>query len=307
LTPFDRQLLVVTGKGGTGKTTVAAALGLAAARNGRRTLVVEVGNQARIPELVGGSAAPPGDEAQVGDHLWATTIEPYRVMEEWIARILQSKSLTRVLTRTNFFRAFAEAAPGGRELGAIVKVWELAQQQRWDKRAQHYDLVVVDAPATGHALGMLRTPTTFHDIARVGPIASQSERVRKFLADPAKTAYVAVALPTELAVSETLGLGPRLEKAIGRQLEAIVVNAMLPERFSPEDLDAVRDAAARRNGTLAMAVEEVRGAELRADVQREYVERLRAEASAPVHELPYVFSPRLDLTDVEDLSERLEW
>ena len=294
--PLDRQLLFVTGKGGTGKTTIAAALGLAAARAGRRTLVAEVGDQSRIPPLLGAEPAKPGDETQIGDHLWATTIEPYRVMEEWIARILQSKSLTRVLTHSNFFRAFAEAAPGGRELGATVKTWELAQPKRWDKKAQTYDLVIVDAPATGHAIGMLRTPSTFADIARVGPIASQANKVRTFLADPSRTAYLAVALPTELAVSETLGLGERLHTAIGRDLETIVLNAMLPARFS--------DAELKR---LPKALDEVRAAESRADTQREHADRLRDEAGVPVHELPYVFAPQLTLTDVEDLSEHLEW
>src|SRR3712207_2427465 len=100
---LDRQMLFVTGKGGVGKTVVAAALALASERSGRRTIVVEVGGQARIPVLLGAEPGTPGEEVRVGDGLWATTIEPYKVMEEWIGKILGSRRLTGLLTRSNFF------------------------------------------------------------------------------------------------------------------------------------------------------------------------------------------------------------
>ena len=299
---LDRQMLFVTGKGGVGKTVVTAALALASERSGRRTIVVEVGGQARIPALLGAEAVRPGDEARIGDDLWATTIEPYRVMEEWIGRILGSKRLTSLLTRSNFFRAFAEAAPGGRELGSTVKTWELAQPERWDRKRRGYDLVIVDGPAMGHAIGMLRTPKTFADIARVGPIASQSERVREWLGDPRRTAYVAVALPAELPVSETLDLGSRLRRAIGRRLEAIVVNGVVPDRFTDKELRAIVKA----DGEDGDAARAAQGAHARAGNQREHVDRLVAEADAPVLELPFLFTPAFDRSHVEELADRLE-
>ena len=129
---LDRQMLFVTGKGGVGKTTVAAALALAAAERGKRTVVAEVGGAARAARLLGGTAGEPGVETQVGDRLWTFTIEPYKVMEEWIGRILGSRGLTQVLTRSNFFRTFADAAPGGMDLGTVVKAWEYAQLNLWD-------------------------------------------------------------------------------------------------------------------------------------------------------------------------------
>lgn len=296
---IDRQMLFVTGKGGVGKTAVAAALALALEREGRRTIVCELSGQARIPALLGGTAGAPGEETRIGESLWATTIEPYKVMEEWIGRILGSKRLTGLLTRSNFFRAFADAAPGGMELGNTVKTWELAQDPRWDRRRRGYDTVVVDAPAMGHALGMLRTPKTFSDIARVGPIASQSERVREWLGDPRRTAYVAVALPAELPVSETLDLGGRLRRAIGRRLEAIVLNGVLPDRFDDHDMAAVR-AAAQEDVAGA-----VHGAHARARSQHEHVVRLEQEADAPVHALPFLFAPQLAREHIEKLADAL--
>ena len=294
---LDRQMLFVTGKGGVGKTVVTAALALASERSGRRTCVVEVGGQARIPALLGADAAKPGEEARLGDCLWATTVEPYKVMEEWIGRILGSKRLTSLLTRSNFFRAFAEAAPGGRELGTAVKTWELAQRERWDRKRRGYDTVIVDGPAMGHAIGMLRTPKTFADIARVGPIASQSERVREWLEDPRSTAYVAVALPAELPVSETIDLGSRLRRALGRRLEAVVVNGVLPDRFDEAELAALGD------GEVGRAI---RSADARADMQREHIARLRGDSDAKVTELPFLFTPALEREHVEMLADVLE-
>ena len=298
---LNREMLFVTGKGGVGKTTVAAALALKAARDGRRTVVCELDGQARIPALLGSKAGAPGDEVQVGERLWATTIESHRVMEEWIARILGSRSLTSLLVRSNFFRAFADAAPGGAELGEIVKTWELVAGHRWDRRRTGYDLVVVDGPASGHAIGMLRTPGTFADIARVGPIASQSRRVRTWLADPAATGYLAVTLPGELPVTETFQLDDRLDAAIGRRFEAVVVNGVLPDRFTGDDQEAV--AAAAPDGAEAPVV--VASSRARAGAQAEQIARLRAGTKARIHSLPFVFTPDLRRQDLELLADQL--
>jgi hypothetical protein len=298
---LNREMLFVTGKGGVGKTTVAAALALKAAREGRRTIVCELAGQAHVPALLGSEAGAPGDEVQVADGVWATTIESHRVMEEWIAKILGSRSLTSLLVRSNFFRAFVDAAPGGAELSEIVKTWELADGHRWDRRRQGYDLVIVDAPASGHAIGMLRTPGTFADIARVGPIASQSRRLRGWLGDPGATGLLAVTLPGELPVTETLELDGRLQDAIGRRLEAVVVNGVLPDRFSRADVAAVRAAAPE--GSDAAVV--VAGAQARAGGQSEQIERLRAGTKARVHTLPFVFAPDLDRADLEALADHL--
>jgi hypothetical protein len=299
----DAQLVVVTGKGGTGRTTVATALGLAAAARGRRTIVCEVGGQARVARLLraGGHVPPAGVETAVADGLWTTTIDPDGALEEWLSRQLPRR-LVSPLVRSGAFSGFVAAAPGARELVTITKAWELGQARRWRRDARGYDTVVLDAPASGHGLGLLRTPRTFADIARVGPIAGQARTVAEALADPARSRLVAVALPSELAVSETLQLEGRVAAALGRDLDAIVVNGVWPRRLSGRDvatvaaLDGAADHAVRR--AVAAAAGRVR-------TQQGQLARLRREAVAAVQTLPFVFGERLGAEEIRAFSARL--
>jgi anion-transporting ArsA/GET3 family ATPase len=305
VTPIvDTPLVIVTGKGGTGRTTVAAALGLAAAAEGRRTIVCEVAGQARVPQLLGAVAAggpAPGAELAVADGLWAMTIEPNSALEEWLGRQLPRR-LIGPLARSGAFGGFVSAAPGARELVTITKAWELGEARRWRRDAVPYDTVILDAPASGHGLGLLRTPRTFADIARIGPIAHTARDVDAALLDPARTAIVAVALPGELAVSETLELERWLGERVGRRLDAIVVNSVWPRRITASDAERVAAADGAAGPALQHAA---RAASARVRVQQGQLARLRREAVAHVHTLPFVFSGALASQQIRTFSTRL--
>jgi anion-transporting ArsA/GET3 family ATPase len=305
----DRRLLYVTGKGGVGKTTVAAALGLAAANAGRRTIVCEVAEQDRVSRAFRRQGVVAETEVMLADNLWAITIDPQRAMEEWLARQVGGAGL-RVLARSSAFQYFVAAAPGAKELITVAKVWELAQTQRWDRRNRTYDLVVVDAPSSGYGLAMLTTPRTFGEIARVGPIRRQAFRVRDLLADPERTGYVAVALPEEMPVNETLELERRLPEAVGTGLEAIVVNGMWPERFSAAEADTLRanSGFAVRNASGDATSPPLRAALTayeRARGQRSQLRRLRRGSAARVVTLPYLFGSEVGLPEYETLAAAL--
>jgi anion-transporting ArsA/GET3 family ATPase len=295
----DRRLLYVTGKGGVGKTTVAAALGLAAAKAGRRTIVCEVAEQDRMSRAFQRQGVVPEAEVMLADNLWAITIDPQRALREWLARQVGGAGL-RVLARSSAFQYFVAAAPGAKELITVAKVWELAQSQRWDRRNRTYDLVVVDAPSSGHGLAMLTTPRTFGEVARVGPIRRQAFRVRDLLGDPEQTGYVAVALPEEMPVNETLELERRLPEAVGIGLEAIVVNGMWPERFSAAEADRLRAVADGRPPLRAALT-----AHERARAQRSQLRRLRRGSAARVVTLPYLFGSEVGLAEYDRLAAAL--
>ena len=297
----DRRLLYVTGKGGVGKTTVAAALGLAAAAAGRRTIVCEVAEQDRVSRAFKREGVVAETEVELAENLWAITIDPQQALEEWLARQIGGAGL-RVMARSSAFQYFVAAAPGAKELITIAKVWELGQMERWDRRGRTYDLVVVDAPSSGHGLAMLRTPGTFGEIARVGPVRRQAFRVRDMLSDPEKTGYVAVALPEEMPVNETLELERRLPEAVGSGLETIVVNGMWPDRFSTGDAKALRAALdGRPTGPLQAALTSYE----RARAQRSHLRRLRRATAARVVTLPYLFESELGLPQFEQLAGNL--
>jgi anion-transporting ArsA/GET3 family ATPase len=294
----DRRLLYVTGKGGVGKTTVAAALGVAAARAGRRTIVCEVADQDRVSRAFRREGVVPETEVQLADNLWAITIDPQRALEEWLGNQVGGIGL-RVLARSSAFQYFVAAAPGAKELITIGKIWELGQTQRWTKSNRTYDLVIVDAPSSGHGLAMLTTPRTFGEIARVGPIRRQAFKIRDTLADPERTGYVAVALPEEMPVNETLELEQKLPAAVGSRLEAIVVNGLWPERFSASDAEALRAANGRPSVQAALTSYE------RARAQRSHLRRLRRATEAKVVTLPYLFDGEVGLAEYEKLAGAL--
>ncbi len=312
---FERKLIVVTGKGGVGKTTIAAALGLASAERGLRTIVVELGDQHRLPTLLA-KTRPDGDEgldehSRVGvetplaENLWSVTIDPDRALLEWL-QSLGGRVPGRVLASSGTFQYFAAAAPGAKELVSMVKIWELTRGERWRRRSGRYDLVVLDAPATGHALGLLQSAQTFGTIARVGPIFGQAEQVRELLQDSAQTSYLAVAQPTEMAVGETLDLQAGLRSQLGRELDAAIVNATLPRRFDSADLAQIerlnRGSAARavKRSALSAAI----AIHERARIQHNQIARLRRHGLT-VHGVPFEFTPQLDLQTVRRIGERL--
>ena len=186
---FERRLIFVTGKGGVGKSTVAIALGMVAARRGLRTIVAELASQDRVRQTFAQSGET-FEEVQLADGLFTISIDPESAMEEYLR--VKTGPVGQALGSSRLFQAFAMATPGMRELLSIGKVWELAQFERRTSGADVYDLVIVDSPAAGHGVGILRTPRTFAEIARVGPIAHQARTIAATIADREFTAVAAV-------------------------------------------------------------------------------------------------------------------
>ncbi|HYM56480.1 MAG TPA: ArsA family ATPase [Solirubrobacteraceae bacterium] len=304
---LDKTLLYVTGKGGVGKTTVSATLGLAAAARGRRTIICELAAQERVSRAFAREGVQREVEVELAENLWAISIDPELALQEWLGKQLGGGPAVRLLSRSSAFQYFVAAAPGAKELITIGKVWELAQLERWNARNRTYDLVIVDAPASGHGLAMLTTPRTFSEIARVGPIRRQANRISEMLADHARTGYVAVALAEEMPVNEALELGDRLVEAVGLGLDAVVVNGVYPERYTKAEAVTLRAAA--DDGLDPEALSALRAAlaeHERARAQRVQVRRLKRDAGAPVLTLPFLFEPEVGLPEYERLASELE-
>jgi hypothetical protein len=308
MTPLlARRLIVVTGKGGAGKTTIATALGLLAARQGRRTLVAEVGERQHIPGLLGRpEPAQAGIEVDLAPGLSGISIDPDRALADWL-RALGGRVSARVLLSSNTFQYFVAAAPGAREVLSMVKLLELSENEDRPGRKRKgdaYDLVILDAPATGHALALLSSPRTFAGLARVGPIAAQTRLVSDLLKDPERSGYVAVAQGTEMAVAETLELREGLHSELGRELDLVVANAALPRRFDERELSRIAAVSGSHPTTRAASVA-AHAVHQRGRAQNNQLARMRRHHEH-VLRVPFVFAAGLDEAALQRLADRLE-
>jgi anion-transporting ArsA/GET3 family ATPase len=301
---LDKRLVIVTGKGGVGKSTVALALGLASAERGRKTIVCEVSAQERLSRAF--HRADVGfHEVEMAKNLWAISIDPDESMREYVLLQLKVKAMRDLLFRSRIFNYLAAATPGLRELVTIGKIWELALDDRKVKKGRRYDTVIVDAPATGHGVGFLQTPRTFANVARVGPIASQAETLDRFITDQRRTGVAIVALPEEMPVNETATLEHDLVEEVGVSVDRIYLNGLYPERFSAADEAAIEAAFDQADGTARGALRAALSQRRRSVAQREQLARLEERCEAPVTSLPFLFSPEINQPELRRLAEAL--
>jgi len=301
---LEKRLLFVTGKGGVGKSTVAASLGLAAAARGKRTIVCEIGSQEHTSRLF--NRAQVGfHEVQLEDNLWTISIDPDESMREYVLLQLKVRAMRDLLFRSRVFTYMTAATPGLKELVTIGKIWELAQLDRKVRKGRKYDLVIVDAPATGHGIGFLQTPRTFANIARVGPIHAQAQELDRYIRDHNSTGVAIVAQPEEMPVNETAALEQELREEIGVSVDRVFMNALYPERFSNDEADRLEAERPQAAGAVREALRAAVSEHRRARSQRAQLARLRRRVSTPVKTLPFIFQPVLGVEDARELAARL--
>lgn len=314
---FDKRVLVVTGKGGVGKTAVALALGQAAASRGLRTLVAEVAGGAQAPAVYGrpsqGYRGTP-----LGPGFTAMTITPEEALEDYLVGQLRFRSLYRLAFQNRVVGPFVAAVPGLHDLIQLGKIMDLERQHRPDGRGPTWDLIVVDAPATGHGLTMLDAPDSMMALTVAGPFYENSRLVRDLFRDGARTSLVLVTTPEELPVNETVELYERLG-AYRAQVQLVVLNQVYAEPFAALErwpaarehlLDHTRSRLAGSESVHAVALAEaVRWTDrhvARARRQRALDGRLAATLPVRLVRLPFLGSRALDADGVGRLARVLE-
>jgi len=280
----DSRFVLVTGKGGVGKTTVCAAEALALVANGKRVLVALCNAKERLSTMLG--VGPIGPEiTPVAEGLWAVNMQPQKALEEYGILVLRSRMLSKTLFYNRYVRAFLRAVPGMQEWALLGKAW-WHTTERNAAGSFKYDVVILDAPATGHGLDMLRVPKVILDVVPAGLLRRDAERAWAMLRDPSTAAIVLVTAPEEMPTTETIELAEAIAQ-MGLRVGRVIVNGVLPEVFSPQEREALEkallgDVASKGDEALAIA----RDRAIRERVQAESLVRLSRELATRPSTLP---------------------
>jgi len=317
---FKPRVLIVSGKGGVGKTTVSAALALVAARHGRKVCVAEVDRKGTLPKLFGGGDLG-YDPSELSPGVWGMNIVPDAALAEYLDVQYHMKRVAKVFSSTHFVDFITATAPGLKDILVLGKIWYLEQGRQ--SPDVEFDTIIVDAPAAGHMLTFLSAPMGLSDAVRVGPVQRQAEWLVQMLCDPNRTRVHLVTLAEEMPVSETLetaaALGtrvkinsgvafanavypPLLEDAEAKELETIMSDGDPDElvqagtavglKLDREDLDALVGYA--------------RFLTSRRKIQSKHLATLKKGLDDPVAELPFLFSAGLSLPGIETLADAME-
>jgi Mrp family chromosome partitioning ATPase len=222
----NRQLIVVTGKGGVGKTVVSATLGRALAAAGRRTLVVEVDPRENLHQMLG---TPPSGGAIVAaePRLWAQNLKPRQVLDQIVREQLRLELLTRRVLDSPIYQQFSTGAPGLKELAILGHALRLLRGLG-EPGTPELDTVILDAPATGHGVTLLASPHLVTDVIKNGPFARMAGELAELIADPVRCGIVVVTQAEEMPVEEALELRTALRARVSRDPELLVINGLYP-------------------------------------------------------------------------------
>ncbi|HVY60069.1 MAG TPA: ArsA-related P-loop ATPase [Planctomycetota bacterium] len=310
---FSRRLIIQSGKGGTGKTTISAALAVAAASRGKRVLLVEVDTRDRFAPLFG-LKEPVGYEVrEVRDGVFALNLDPELVIIDFFKTHVKLKTIYKQVLESKIFKYFYEAAPGVKEIICMGKVWRLLGERHFFSGKPQWDCVILDAPATGHGISLLNIAQAAYETL-FGPMKKHAEKIRDMLRDPKLTVLNIVAIPEEMPVNEAADLYQLAKGELRMPLGVAFLNAMMPPLFTPEE-----SAALDREGRAGDRLERILGGpravgallacarsrDERAQMARRYETRLRELIPLPVVPVPYVFDADFDLGTLEAVAKEV--
>jgi anion-transporting ArsA/GET3 family ATPase len=302
-TPLENQrFVIVTGKGGVGKTTVCAALALHLAHRGKRVLIAMCNAKERLSAMMGSDLVGP-DVIGVAQGVWAVNMDPERAVEDYGLMTLRSRALFKILFDNRYVRTFLSAVPGLHEWAMLGKAWWHTTETQGDG-ALKYDVVLLDAPATGHGLDMLRVPKVIVDVVPPGLLRRDAEKAWSMFQDPQRCAVILVTIPEEMPTTETIELAAALGE-MKLPIAKVVVNAVLPPLFSRAERHVLEHASARGNDAAFAAIVAGKHRATRERVQAESLARLSKELPLKPSFLPLLFEDAANPAAIRELAKRM--
>jgi anion-transporting ArsA/GET3 family ATPase len=309
---LKRRLLILSGKGGVGKSVVGAALALAAADRGKRVLLVEIDAPLEAARYLG-SRSVGSRVAEVLPRLSTVNLDPDAVMAEYVRHTVKVELLVRKVLESPLYHRFFAAAPGLRELMVLGKIMVLEEAKDGWSRRPRYDLIVVDAPATGHGLAFLKVPLAASRAVSIGPVGNNARRILDLLRDRKRTALILVAIPEEMAVVEAVEFHRMAVDEVGIEAAALFLNGCHERRFSEaQEGEVLRLVAAHADGRvargirLAGALAAARRHIRRRKLTRFYRARVKRALPLPTVALPFLFDEELGPASLRLLADRIE-
>ena len=303
---FDKRFVINTGKGGVGKTTVSAAMAIAFAQQGKRVLLMELHTRDRVGRLFG--VEPIGPEiTEVAPDIHAVDTTPADAMREYALMVLRIKALYRAVFENRAVEKLLRIMPGLPELTMLGKAY-FHEKERDESGRPIWDVVIIDAPATGHGMFLLQIPQVISNTLHSGRMAEESEDMLALLEDPDRTVINLVTLPEEMPVNETIELHEKLGDAFDVAVGSVVANGVFPRLLSDDETSRIAlllNTYGNSEDDLGALLSAALFRNERCEMQARYLQMLREELALPVLEIPFYFEPELDRRTLDLMAHHL--
>ena len=312
---FDRRLLIISGKGGVGKSTLCSAFALSASRMGKRVLVIEMDEKERISRLFG-TPEVGYEGAFVHPNIFVRNLLPMRVMDEFLETRVTVKAIARQILGSSIYKYFVAAAPGLKEFVTLGKIM-LLEDEKEGRDKPKYDFIVIDAPATGHGVAFLRVPFAAADVMNVGWVRKQANRIIDLITDPARTMLNIVTLPEEMPVNETIEMCQSVQDLLRIQIGYIIVNSVFPQVLKKRDaalydamkkkaqVDGLKELTVAERKYVRVMLESFEASVRRRELNEFYISKLKRKLKYDFMQIPFFFTKTFDLDLIEHVSDHM--